>query len=173
VALHGAGQYDSAIEAFEIMLSKLNDTPNIQIQSKLQIKQVSRYLIISTMLRQQYISQYEAHVVIRKVIDTETENIPPRLVNTSTGRLCDRERQINAFETTMEYKKLLSVTMKHANLRMEHIREVVAMFFQYVMLSHRWEGKEPLLHDIQDRSVYEFGSNWWHCQVAVILRSSS
>jgi hypothetical protein len=38
---------------------------------------------------------------------------------------------------------------------MEQIQNVVAMFFQYVMLSHRWEGKEPLLHDIQDRSVYE------------------
>jgi hypothetical protein len=38
---------------------------------------------------------------------------------------------------------------------MERIRKVVVKFFGYVMLSHRWEGKEPLLHDIQSKSVYE------------------
>jgi hypothetical protein len=137
------------------MLSKLNDTPDMQVQCKPPIKQVIRYLILSTVLRQQYLSASEAHVVIRKVIDTNMENAPPRLVNTSTGLLCDREAQIRVFTTSMEYKKLLSVTMKHANLRTERILEVVAVFFQFVMLSHRWEGKEPLLHDIQDRSVYE------------------
>jgi hypothetical protein len=50
----------------------------------------------------------------------------------------------------MEYKKLLSGMTKDTN-----IREVVVVFFRYVMLSHRWEGKEPLLHDVQDRSVYK------------------
>ncbi|KAJ8594432.1 hypothetical protein M405DRAFT_729747, partial [Rhizopogon salebrosus TDB-379] len=25
----------------------------------------------------------------------------------------------------------------------------------YAMLSHRWEGKEPLLHNIQDKVVYQ------------------
>jgi hypothetical protein len=42
---------------------------------------------------------------------------------------------------------------------MERILKVVVIFFQYVMLSHRWEGKEPLLHEIQDRSVYELNDN--------------
>jgi hypothetical protein len=109
-------------------------------------------------LHQQYISPSEAHVIIQTVIDAKMENFPPRLVNTIIGRLCDRGAQINVFKTSVEYKKLLSVTMmKHANLRMEYIQDGVAMFFQYVMLSHRWQGKEPLLHDIQDRSVYELG----------------
>jgi hypothetical protein len=106
-------------------------------------------------LRQQYISPSEARVLIQKGIDAEMENVPPRLVDTSTGHLCDREAQINAFKTTMEYKKLLSLMMKHADIRMGLIQAVVAKFFQFVMLSHRWEGKEPLLHEIQDRSVYE------------------
>jgi hypothetical protein len=38
---------------------------------------------------------------------------------------------------------------------MQRIQDVVAAFFSCVMLSHRWEGKEPLLHDIQDKNVYE------------------
>jgi len=83
------------------------------------------------------------------------QDAPPRLLNTTTGRLCNREAQINAFKTSTEYKELLSLTVKHANLRMERIQDVVATFFHYVMLSHRWQRKEPLLHDIQDKNVYD------------------
>jgi hypothetical protein len=83
------------------------------------------------------------------------QDAPPRILNTTTGRLCDREAQTNAFKASTEYKELLSFTINHANLRMKRIQDVVATFFHYVMLSHRWEGKEPLLHDIQDKSVYD------------------
>ncbi|KAG2337663.1 hypothetical protein BDR05DRAFT_969966 [Suillus weaverae] len=38
---------------------------------------------------------------------------------------------------------------------MKRVEEVVMTYFQYVMLSHRWEGKEPLLQDIQGKIVYE------------------
>ncbi|KAG2347407.1 hypothetical protein BDR05DRAFT_996534 [Suillus weaverae] len=41
---------------------------------------------------------------------------------------------------------------------MERITEVVATYFRCVMLSHRWEGKEPLLQDIQDKIVYKMNS---------------
>ncbi|OAX42704.1 hypothetical protein K503DRAFT_308375 [Rhizopogon vinicolor AM-OR11-026] len=54
-----------------------------------------------------------------------------------------------------EYKELLSSTTKHANLRTDRIKEVVATYFRRVMLSHRWEGNEPLLHNIQGRVVYQ------------------
>jgi len=45
--------------------------------------------------------------------------------------------------------------MKVADFRTEHITDVVKKYFRCVMLSHRWEGQEPTLHDIQDKSVYE------------------
>ncbi|KAG2357195.1 heterokaryon incompatibility protein-domain-containing protein, partial [Suillus spraguei] len=54
-----------------------------------------------------------------------------------------------------EYKELLSSTMKHEDLQMQRIRDAVAMYFRYVMLSHRWEGSELSLHDIQGRVVYD------------------
>lgn len=38
---------------------------------------------------------------------------------------------------------------------METINEAVAKYFSWVMLSHRWERKEPLLRDIQDKVMYE------------------
>jgi hypothetical protein len=40
-ALHGAHCYDEAIEAFQIMLLKLDEAPDPQIQSKLRIIHVS------------------------------------------------------------------------------------------------------------------------------------
>ncbi|KIK42088.1 hypothetical protein CY34DRAFT_162479 [Suillus luteus UH-Slu-Lm8-n1] len=86
------------------------------------------------------------------------EHTPTRLIDTSTGCLYDRKAQREAFETSTEYKELLSSITKLTDLRMERIRRVVVKFFGYVMLSHRWEGKEPLLHDIQSKSVYELNS---------------
>ncbi|OAX34763.1 hypothetical protein K503DRAFT_868710 [Rhizopogon vinicolor AM-OR11-026] len=139
-ALHGGQRYDEAIEAFEIMVSKLNDAPDTPIQTR---------------PHQRYITRSEAEGAIQRVIDAQMENAPPRLFNTSTGYLCGRDTQINTFKMSTEYKELLSLTMKHANLRSEHIQDVVLKFFQYAMLSHRWEGQEPLLHDIQGKSMHE------------------
>jgi hypothetical protein len=69
--------------------------------------------------------------------------------------LCDQEAQICAFKLSTEYKGLLSFVIKHADIRTERIKEVVAFHFRCVMLSHMWEGKEPLLHDIKDKVVYK------------------
>jgi hypothetical protein len=54
-----------------------------------------------------------------------------------------------------EYKELMSLSIKHADLRTERIKQVVAMYFSCVMLSHRWEEKELSLQDIQDKIVYQ------------------
>ncbi|KAG0692334.1 hypothetical protein DFH29DRAFT_1073796 [Suillus ampliporus] len=62
---------------------------------------------------------------------------------------------ISAFETSTEYKELLSSITERADLQMKRIEDLVVPYFRYVMLSHRWGGKEPLLPDIQDEDVYE------------------
>ncbi|KAG1746771.1 uncharacterized protein EDB91DRAFT_1245943 [Suillus paluster] len=141
-ALRSARCYDEAIEAFNIMLSKLDDAPDVQIRE----------------LRAQYVSPSEVDDAIRNVIWIELENAPLRLLNTSTGLLCDRAAQINAFKMSAEYKELLSFTTKHSDLRMNRINEVVARYFRCVLLSHRWEETELLLHNIQDKVVYELNA---------------
>jgi len=142
-ALHGAQHYDEAIMAFEVMLFKLDDAPDVEIRK----------------LRRQYVSSSEAAAAIQKVIHTRLDNTPHRLFNTFTGRLCDRGAQINAFKTSTEYKELLSLPIEDADTRMEHIERVVEMYFSYAMLSHRWEDNEPLLQDIQDKVVYDINSD--------------
>ncbi|KAG2349765.1 hypothetical protein BDR05DRAFT_252598 [Suillus weaverae] len=153
--LHGAQRYDEANEAVQNMPSKSGNTPDIQIRRKPRIRHGSACSTISQQLRQQYVIPPEAESTIRKAIHAQLDNAPLRLLHTSTGRLCDREAQIIAFRSSTEYKELLSLTTKHGNLRKECIEEVVVMYFRRVMLSHRWEGKEPLLHDIQDKVVYK------------------
>ncbi|OAX31292.1 hypothetical protein K503DRAFT_814058 [Rhizopogon vinicolor AM-OR11-026] len=103
-------------------------------------------------LRQQYVGSSEAADAIEEAIRAELDNNPHRLLNTSTGRLCDRQAQINAFKTSAEYEELVSSTMKHADLRMERIENAVVTYFRYVMLSHRWGENELLLQDIQDKT---------------------
>ncbi|KAG2128510.1 uncharacterized protein EDB93DRAFT_1268284 [Suillus bovinus] len=138
-ALHGAQRYDEAIQAFQMMLSKLDNAPDIQTRK----------------LRQQYLKLSEVEGVIQRVIDAQFNNAPLRVLDTTTGLLCDRETQISAFKMSTEYKEIVSSTITHGDLHMKHIEEVVKRYFQYAMLSHRWEGKEPLLQDIEGISAYD------------------
>jgi hypothetical protein len=154
-ALHGAQRYDEAIQTFQTMLSKLDDAPDIQTRSEPLITHSSTCLILSTELCQQYLRPSQVEHTIRQVIDAKLENAPLRVLDTTTGLLCDREAQISAFKTSTEYKELLSSTVTRPDLDTERIEEVVRRNLQYAMLSHRWEGREPLLQDIQGKSVYE------------------
>ncbi|KAG2153445.1 uncharacterized protein EDB93DRAFT_1248718 [Suillus bovinus] len=140
--LHGAHRYDEAIDAFQTMLSKLENAADTQTHR----------------LRQQYLNPSKAEGVIQQTIKDHLDDAPHRMLNTFTGRLCDRQAQIGAFKTSTEYKELLSSTLMHAELPMERIKDVVATYFCCVTLSHRWEGIEPLLHDVQDKVVDELNS---------------
>ncbi|KIK47413.1 hypothetical protein CY34DRAFT_799363 [Suillus luteus UH-Slu-Lm8-n1] len=136
-ALRGARRCDEAIPVFKIMLSKLNTVPEALIRE----------------LPQHYVKAEDA---IRGAIQCmELENAPLRLLNTSTGLLCDRGAQISAFKTSRAYGELLLSTMMHTDLPMESITDTVTTYLHCAMLSHRWGEQEPLLHDIKDKAVYE------------------
>jgi len=116
---------------------------------------VSRCSTLSLELREKYI---KVEVAIRKSIDIQLHTTSLRLFNTTTGRLCDRAAQINAFKTSAEYNELLLSIMAHPGLPLGRIANAVATYFRYVMLSHRWGENEPLLHDIQDKVVYKLNA---------------
>ncbi|KAG2365171.1 hypothetical protein BDR07DRAFT_1481719 [Suillus spraguei] len=138
-ALRGVQRYDEAIDTFTIMLSKLDDAPEAQIRE----------------LRQQYVCVSEVEDAIKRAVWMELEYAPLRLLSTSTGFLCDRAAQIQTFKTSAEYKELLSFTTTDSDLQTGRITDVVATYFRCVLLSHRWEETEALLHDIQGKVVYE------------------
>jgi hypothetical protein len=155
-ALFGLERFNEAVDAFQTMLPKLSTASALEIRSKFQITHLSTDLTFSPESRQNYLGRSEAEEAIRKVIVGQFKNAPFRLINTTTGLLCDRDAQMNAFSVSKEHDKLLLFTMQHAEHRTEHIKEVIEQYFRCVMLSHRWEGKEKTLHDIQDKAVYSF-----------------
>lgn len=122
-------------------VQKLDDAPDLQIPQ----------------LSHQYTDPSETDRTIREAIQYQLENAPLRAIDTSTGRLCSQEAQIEDFLRSIEYKELLS-SMTRAPLQMEPINEVVVKYFSWVMLSHRWGPREPLLHDVQTMGVYNLGS---------------
>ena len=80
------------------------------------------------------------------------EFLPPRLLSTHTGIICDRDALVSAFENSQQYKQLLSLTTAHPT---DSIRDTVSAYYRFVTLSHRWGKDEPLLRQIQGRPVYE------------------
>jgi len=89
-------------------------------------------------LQRQCISSFEAQGAIGNFINAQMEDTPPRLLNTSTGRLCDREAQIYAFKASPEYNlELLSFPVEDTDLRIQCIQDVIVAFFGCVVLSRR------------------------------------
>ncbi|KAF8548746.1 hypothetical protein OG21DRAFT_1489116 [Imleria badia] len=80
-ALHGAGRYDDAIQAFETMLSKIAQSPDLHIREH----------------RDQYISPSSVRAQIRKVVQRTIRHSPHVLINTTTGRLLNKAEQAAAF----------------------------------------------------------------------------
>ncbi|KAG1764476.1 hypothetical protein EV702DRAFT_1215441 [Suillus placidus] len=115
-----------SIQTFQMMLLKTNNPPNIQTRK----------------LRQQYLRPSEVECAIRQVINAQLDNAPLRVLYTTTSLLYDREAQISAFKMSIEYKELVSSTIMHPDLHMKRIEKW-------------WEGKEPLLQDIQGKGVYD------------------
>jgi hypothetical protein len=138
-SLQGARLHIAPLDASQMILAILTGAHGVQISK----------------LREKYISPFKVEATIRKTIDIQLHTTPLRLLNTTTGRLCDRGAQISAFQTSTEYNELLLSIMAYPDLPLGHIADTVATYFRYVMLSHRWGEKEPLLHDIQDKVVYD------------------
>ena len=80
------------------------------------------------------------------------EFLPPRLLSTHTGIICDRDALVSAFENSQQYKQLLLLTTAHPT---DSIRDTISAYYRFVTLSHRWGKDEPLLRQIQGRPVYE------------------
>ena len=95
----------------------------------------------------------DARPTIRRIVQNTIRPMPRILIDTTTGRLYNKEQQANAFETLPICSELVSsMTTK---LDYTRILGAVKEFYRYVMLSHKWEYGEPLLQDVKNISVHE------------------
>ena len=94
--------------------------------------------------------------LIKDAVSGILKTVPPRLLNTRTGHLCDRDSLIADFDNSPQYEQLLSSAAAYELYECKgHIRETVSAHFKYATLSHRWGKDEPLLRDIRGRTVYD------------------
>ncbi|KAI9462971.1 hypothetical protein HD554DRAFT_1425706 [Boletus coccyginus] len=136
-ALHKAGHYDDAVDAFETMLSKIAQSPDLDIQRH----------------GDQYISPSSTRARICRIVQRILRHSPRVLINTSTGRLLNKAEQAFAFESLPIFKELVSsMTTRTDYVRIKH---EVRQYFRYVMLSHNWEATEPLFQQVIHVAVYD------------------
>ena len=56
------------------------------------------------------------------------------------------------------------------HIDLSHIRHVVQQYFQYVVLSHRWEENEPLFQEVVQIAVYDLGDSPTHDKLQTYCR---
>ena len=97
-------------------------------------------------LRETYVSPAQVEAAVDTIIQGVCMICPLVLVDVETGRLCDVPERIRIFKLEPPFKALVSSMTRE----LDHARilRVVAKYFQYVMLSHVWQGSEPSFQDV-------------------------
>ncbi|KAG9311265.1 hypothetical protein JVU11DRAFT_8351 [Chiua virens] len=136
-ALHTARNYDDAIDALEVMLSKMSQSSDPEIRER----------------RHQYVHPEQTKAAICSAIQESIRDSPRVLIHITSGRLLDKSKQAAAFEALLVYKELLSSMTTH----IEHSRidDEVQQYYRYAMFSHKWEDNEPLFHQVVHTNVYD------------------
>lgn len=108
------------------------------------------------------VSPSEVERLIEQAAQSEMRNTPHRVFDVSNGMLCSRGTQmILAFKSSPEYRDLVSSISSPDQLTREsqRISAVVSKFFQFVVLSHRWQKYELAFHDAQGLSIISLPAN--------------
>ena len=108
----------------------------------------------------QYISPSSTRATIREIVQQTIRHSPRVLINTTTGRLCNKSEQASAFESLPIFKKLVSSMTRRINYA--RIKHEVRQYFRYVMLSHTWEDNEPLFGEVVGIMVTELEESLTH-----------
>ena len=116
-------------------------------------------------LRGQYV---DATPAIRKVIAETIRHTPRVLIDTKTGRLYDKAKQMAAFKALPVYDELLSSMT--TGLDPERIQKEVKGFYRYVMFSHRWDYEEPLFQRVENISVYDLEASFANIKLQTFCR---
>lgn len=135
------------------MISNLENSPDPEIRREFSpIADSSRLTLVLIDRRGSYINPSDTEGAILEVFKDSAHNCPFRLIDTTSGRLCDAEKRREIFQEDPIFQELVSSMA--TQLHRERIDTVTRRYFQYVMLSHRWGAKEPELADVSDKSIY-------------------
>ncbi|KAN0087892.1 hypothetical protein V8E55_006513, partial [Tylopilus felleus] len=150
--LHKAGDYQNAINAFEAMLSRMSESSDAEIR----------------VLPCQYVDPGETRKTIQRAVQDAIRDSPPVLINTVSGRLCDKFEQAASFESLSIFDNLVS----SMTTRIDHVRikQDVTEYYRYGMFSHKWEDNEPLLGQVIRMVVYELEESPTHDKLKMFCK---
>ena len=100
-----------------------------------------------------YTSRSKWETPIENVVRGVIKRSPFVLIDVKSGHLCDARKRMRTFKAEPEFKELISSITER--LDGDRVRKVAEKYFQYVTLSHVWEGEEPLFQDVN-----KAGSVW-------------
>jgi hypothetical protein len=107
-------------------------------------------------------------MAIRRVIQDVIRESPRVLLNTTSGRLCDKSEQAAAFELLPVFTELVSSMTTHIDYaRIEH--EVKA-YYRYATFSHKWEENEPLFEKVLRIVVYDLEESPTHDKLQMFCK---
>ncbi|KAN0087982.1 hypothetical protein V8E55_006603 [Tylopilus felleus] len=151
-ALHNAGDYQNAINAFEVMLSRMLESSDPEIRA----------------LRRRYINPGMTRKTIRRAVQDAICDLPRVLIDTHSGRLCDKSQQAASFESHVVFNKLVSsMTTWIDGVR---IKREVTEYYRYGMFSHKWEDNEPLFEQVIHMVVYELEQSPTHNKLKMFCK---
>ncbi|KAF8553994.1 hypothetical protein OG21DRAFT_1140929 [Imleria badia] len=104
--------------------------------------------------REQGVNPYETRKLILGVVnETLAQPRPHILINTASGRLCDKQKQTEAFRAHPQYKDL--VFSPTSRISADGVwKDIVWQYFRYSMFSHTWEDNgEPEFRNVENRTV--------------------
>ena len=129
--------------------------------------------IMATGLRKRGVNPVETTKIVVGV--AEAILIQPRphiLINTESGRLCDKQKQTEAFKAHPLYKQLVLSPTSQVGPDGSW-KETVRQYFYYSALSHTWEHRgEPQFSDVKDISVDDLQETFCNTKLQTFRRIS-
>ena len=90
------------------------------------------------------------------------------LINTLSGRLCDKSQQAASFESRAAFNILVSsMTTCIDDVRIKH---EVTEYYRYGMFSHKWEDNEPLFESVVLLMVHELEESLTHDKLKMFCK---
>ena len=157
-ALHKLARYGDAIDPLKTMISILENSPDANIRRKhMRLTDYFFLTLVLVDLRDNYIDPSDTEKAILEVFANTSHNTPFRLLDTTSGRLCDAEKRRAIFTDDPVFQELVSSMINEVHK--ERIDTATRQYLQYVMLSHRWGTEELELADVLDKSIFNLDAS--------------
>ncbi|KAF8557228.1 WD40 repeat-like protein [Imleria badia] len=151
-ALHKAGHYEDAINAFKAMLSMMSQSSDPEIRER----------------HRQYVNPDETKKTIQGVVQDAIRDSPRMLIDTISGRLLDKSERAASFQSLPLFQKLISSMT--TNIDHAGIKEDVTHYYRYAMFSHKWEDNEPLFEKVVHIVVYDLDESLTHDKLQMFCK---